>query len=381
MPRIPTGAALLACLGACTAVTSVPLDAPDEARVPATGLVYFMPTTEIPLSIAVTRSGASLTAGDPVYLPDERHGFRLSHVFSPAHASTIVFEAPNGLLSAVKVTSDGRLDEAAVAAARSLAIAELAQQSPTAVFSEGIRVDAHDARTAEGAAALAALNARIRGNIRAVSPTDAESFSIDIRRSQPPAGLPGIDPDRCRVGFCYRLPVGYTIRVTYRGVTHARTVSVPNGSPIYPAALDRGLFTEWVEDIALENGMLKTRTREIRGSELEAVAALPAALVTAYLEALTDLSTDRRELLEAQLELDRTRAEIDQLRAATPEAVRTDDGTLFQVHFGDAALPDRARADMQRPRIGLAPATPPAADPVAPEPPDRPQTPGSDGTG
>jgi len=108
----------LAALG-CTAVTSVGLHEREHSN---SGLVYFLPTTRIPLAVAIDHTSGQLKviAGDPIYIADERYPYRLTALFSPAHAEIVDFKInANGLLTTANLKSDGRLDEAIVEAAKS----------------------------------------------------------------------------------------------------------------------------------------------------------------------------------------------------------------------------------------------------------------------
>ena len=123
--------AAAALLAGCAGVSSVPIGSSKDNRL---GVVYYLPTTLIPLSVAVDRSADRITisAEPPVYLADKRQPLRLISRYSSGHAEEVGFavDKETQLLSSVNLTSDGRLDEIAVAAARSAALALSPESTP-----------------------------------------------------------------------------------------------------------------------------------------------------------------------------------------------------------------------------------------------------------
>ncbi|MEO1611487.1 MAG: hypothetical protein AAFU55_03910 [Pseudomonadota bacterium] len=328
----------------CTGVTSAP---PSVEDMPS-GLAYFLPSSLLPVTISVKEDGMTMTASALEYIPDERHGYVLKHVYSPAHGDEMTFEVSNGLLSSIDLKSDGRLDEIIVAAAKSALVFENMSAKPTAVYSDKLRIDRliSAEKDAEGMTALDRLRTRIQSNIDQELPT-ARTFDIKVEREFPDADIPSASPEDCAVGFCYRVPVSYIMRVTYGGQTQTARFMAPNDSPTLAAPVDRGLFTQWDTVATLTNGMLTKYQKTATGSELESLVSLPTQIIAAEIEGL-QLSGQR---LQAELDLERKRLDIEKARLEIEKERRALDGPtpesapggganqfLFQLSFGEGAV-------------------------------------------
>jgi hypothetical protein len=113
---------------ACTGISSVPPGGDGDSY---TGAVYSLPTTRIPLIVSVNTTADQITiaAGEPLYIADEDHRYRLHLRQSIAHADIFnIAVGPNGLLTTADLRSDGRLDEAIIAAAKSVGAFESAME-------------------------------------------------------------------------------------------------------------------------------------------------------------------------------------------------------------------------------------------------------------
>lgn len=367
-PAIWVRAAIFLCVGAVSACTGVSSN-PYSAEGPHAGLVYSPPKADVPLTIAATANGLTVTAGALEYVRDEAYEFQLSHVFSPFHASEIKISAQNGLLSTVDLESDGRLDETLIEAAKSAARVptfESAMSSPTTIYNEKIVLDDLD----EGGppavvgvfatSELQSLNDRIRGQLAARG-IFGGAFALHVWRETPLAAdatAQPPSPDECRVGVCYRLPVAYVVEVTFNGVAQRAKIHAPNGSRIYVSAFDRGFFGKWITKARFENGMLVGYDRTIESSEAETLATLPAATARAFLGELLAASEDQKKLVDAQIALAEAEAKAKELenqnafesligRGAPPTSP-----ALFQFNFGEGGLPQGAsEAELMRDRL------------------------------
>lgn len=300
------GVMALALLQGCTGVTSVEVAAGGDTNL---GPTYFVPTTLIPITISVAEGAGSITlaATEPVYVPDMDAGeYRLNSIYSPVHAEKFnITTTPNGLLTNIDYVSDARLDEALVNLAKSAGavLRPENQTTPKVVFSTSIDLAAlvGDGTSLASNAALADLNARIQGALvnavkgkntgflgRAAS-TARPIMTLSVQSPAASASAVAADErDKCRVGFCYRRPIPYSVRATFfDGSEQEKTVEVPNGAPIRAAALNRGLFTKWTNAATLTNGMLTNYTYETDASEAERLALLPFELVGGAIDGLT----------------------------------------------------------------------------------------------
>lgn len=338
----------------CTGVTSEP---PSFADMPS-GLAYFLPSSLLPVTINVTNDGMTMTASALEYIPDERHGYVLSHVYSPVHGDEMTFKVSNGLLSSVDMKSDGRLDEVIVATAKSALVLENLSVQPTAAYSDKLRIDKliSEDEDEEGRTELDRLKERIQRNINDKLGA-AKAFDIEVEREFPDAYIPSASPEDCAVGFCYRVPVNYILRVTYGGQTQTARFMAPNDSPTLAAPVDRGFFTQWDTVATLTNGMLTQYQKTAKGSELESLVSLPTQIIAAELEGL-QLSGQRLqaelELEQKQLEVEKARLEIEKerrdLAKRTPENAPSDANRfLFQLNFGAGAVEAGFRNGLARP--------------------------------
>lgn len=322
-------AALSACvllLQACAGMKSEPVGGESDGRL---GIVYSLPTTRIPLFVSFNEKTdrISVTAKQPLYIADENHTYRLRSIYSPSHAEAVDLKVDaNGLLTTVKFDSEGRLDEALVALARSAGVlfpesAKLDQAGEKQVFAAGLDLAELAARDT---GALARLNGQINAALRAslgeaesafltrASAADGPIVTLEVARSFPGA-FAGVANEDCGAGFCYRRPVSYTIRAHFfDGTVQETLVSVPNGSPTFAAALKRGAFTKWTNEVTVENGMLVAYKYVTDGSEFERAASLPFELVGGFIEGVTQrgkLFNSRASLIQSEIALARKREE------------------------------------------------------------------------
>lgn len=295
----------------CTGVTSVGLHDREHSN---SGLVYFLPTTRIPLAVAIDHTNGQLKviAGDPIYIADERHPYRLTSLYSPASAEIIEFKInANGLLTTANLKSDGRLDEAIVEAAKSaglffessvqrvgeqqvyatlIDVEELTQRDDAKECKKTLKVK----ELAEGVDVRGCKQLKLNDEIisaltKAFAPLKFEEkqdsagsqflkqakeaklpLEITVERlfqdSQSQTHDQQKAHDNCAVGICYRLPVNYLFTASFFDGTVKRvTFAVPNGSRTYATAINRGLFTTWDTKVALVNGMLEKLYDDDRG--------------------------------------------------------------------------------------------------------------------
>ncbi|MEO0621298.1 MAG: hypothetical protein AAF183_03655 [Pseudomonadota bacterium] len=358
-----TALATALALTACTGVSSPEIGGRYDSR---TGPVYFMPTTRIPITVSVIENTKKLvlTAGDPVYVPDERHRYRLNSVTSPFHAETATFKVAGGLLNSVELESDGKVDEFIVAATKSAFIFPEAAADGTVILSRSLDVERLAPPDGSASPALAELNDDIADAIAAFTRGDQGKSSflkdlvatgrpmleIDVRRSFPEAATADSAEDApvrgedCRVGFCYRVAVGYEIRARfYDESSYTTSFSVPNGSPIYAVAVNRGAFVKWHTTATLQNGMLTDYKVETDDSEALAFAKLPTEIVGGMVSGLTqrgDLFDARSTALQSRIDFGKARSAAEKEAADTAKVQAESSrefGKLFQ--FASVGLP------------------------------------------
>jgi hypothetical protein len=371
----------------CTGVTSPEIGGSRDTR---TGPVYFMPTTRITLTVTVDEKKKQLilAAAQPTYIADEKHRYRLNSIYSPFHAETADFSIQNGLLTSVELESEGRLGAIVVAAAKSaFLIAESATTAPDQKIYHSAPIDVAKMVPAPGSTARSneldrlnyEINKAVCGHINHYDSflddpinnvTDADclryesSFEVFLSRSTggggnapidisvnrtfpdaPTAMAEGSDPsiaEDCSVGFCYRIPVGYRLRADFFDhTTRIVEFEVPNGSPIYAAAVNRGVFTKWHTTATLANGVLQTYKILTDKSELEALVGLPADIVGAQIAALTQqgaLFNARSTLIDKEIKLIETRERLRKERETeVAESAASGSGNpLFEFRAGAA---------------------------------------------
>lgn len=339
--------AVLVSLASCTGVTS---QVPTQENFP-TGLAYYLPTSLLPLTISVTANGMTMTAAGLEYIPDERHAFVLRNLPSVVTTDDATFEVSNGLLNSVSLESDGKLDEIAAEAAKSLRMFENVTSAPASVFSDKIRVDKllSGQVEADGMTALARLNKSIRSGISRVDPANAKNFRMTIEREFPQANFVSATPEQCKVGFCYRVPVSYILRASYKGQVRTARFMAPNNSPTYVVSVQRGLFGKWLTKANLTNGMLSKLERDIQSSELGALVSLPGRILSAQLDGFrsrVEIEKAKVELEKQQVEIEKAKLELEKQKSAgrVPESSPLALNYLFQLNFGAGAVSNDQRS-------------------------------------
>ncbi len=389
-------------LASCTGVKSMMIGDEGDS---GTGLVYFMPTTRIPLVVSINYKDDQLkvSAGEPQYIADETKRYRVKSIFSPGHAEIVEFKVnANGLLTTADLKSEGRLDEAVVAAAKSAAFFLESAGVPSddqRVFVAFIDVERLSQPAPNvGPSPLDELNAEIeaalRANMALAGPSgwlgadthflnqakdvdaDRKLVTISVARVfSEGVGGPDTSED-CGIGFCYRLPVSYVFTAKFFNDTvNQVTFAVPNGSPIYAAALDRGLFTTWETKTVLSNGMLQSYKRTVLGSELEELLMLPADIVGGLIAGITQkgqLFNARSTLLQSEINLLDKRDALKMARTERESAFLAN--PLFSFVAG---TPKVTIGGDLIPGVPSAPQIP--ANPVGTGGPSGPQTPGNPG--
>lgn len=322
-----------------------------------------MPTTRIPLVVTINeeRDQIRIVAGEPQYIADEDHRYRLHIKTSIAHAEVFKVEVgANGLLTTVNLRSDGRLDEAGVALAKSVGVmfesAVATEAGDKTIYETLIDLEAL-ARRHERAddSPLAVLNGEIHRAIdqffrtsgkaapkgaylRSASVSPRPLVNIQVTREFTPPADSAATSDDCAVGFCYRLPVTYLFTASFFDGTFRRTtIAVPNGSPIYAASVSRGAFATWDTKVRLSNGMLESYEQTTEGSELEAALALPANLVGGLIAGITqkgELFNARSTLIDKEIELADKRKELAAKRAEERKTESLSSKPLFSFTAG-----------------------------------------------
>ncbi|WP_282604460.1 hypothetical protein [Pelagibius sp. Alg239-R121] len=374
-------------LQSCTGVSSVAVGDKDDNNL---GPVYFLPTTKLPLFVSVDTNGdgISISASEPVYIADEQHRYRLKSIYSPFHAET--FDAKvsrTGLLNTLNYESDGRLDEAAQNALKSVG-ALVAQSQPAdgkLVLSREVDLEAltkpsvSEDLVSEIDILNSEINQAILGAFGSIDREElaekpflleAESLlgqqgsvvALSVVRSfgADKALDPIDDSSKCSVGFCYRLPVSYTVTARFFDDTIQQTnVYLPNGSPTYAAAVKRGVFTKWSSDVSLHNGMLVDYKYVTDGSEAERLAALPFELVGSFIQGITkqgELFDARSTLIDKKINLDAKKKEA---REAKLKQENYKPGSmLFNLSVGNAGLQfgsETVQPEAEAPENGGAP--------------------------
>lgn len=358
----------------CTGVTSPGIGGTYDTK---TGPVYFMPTTRIALTVTVDEKADQLilAAAQPTYIADENHRYRLNSIYSPFHAETVNFTIANGLLTKVDLESEGRLGQIIVAAAKSaFLIAESAADAPDQKILYSASIDVAKLVPAPGTAIRSAglnqLNNEIGQAVSQYMSDYQNSFlntpagagvntpiDITVTRTFPDAPTALAEtadppfPEDCGVGFCYRIPIGYRLRADFFDHT-VRTAEfeVPNGSPIYAAAVNRGIFTKWHTTATLTNGVLTGYKIVTDRSELEALVSLPADIVGAQIAALTQqgkLFDARSTLIGSEIKLIEARERLSKARTEVLSAESAAFGNRDQLFEFRAGAADPQQAGQQ----------------------------------
>jgi hypothetical protein len=258
-----------------------------------------------------------LTSSEPVVVPDEEHGFVLKHTYSPASDDKLDIQVNAlGLLTQVKLVSDGQVDETLVNATKSASVfLETALGNNEIIFQEFVDpavVVRNDTARADLSQRLTSALRRAAGHTRATAEAREAALqlapvTVDLKRlSQPPAqpvGSLSRAPD-CGLGFCYRRNVTYILALRFaNGHQQSKLFQAPNDSATYVMPIERGAFTTWTTDITLRDGILTTYKKE-HGAEFAEAVLLPFELVGAAIEGITQrgsLFTSQASRLEAEL--------------------------------------------------------------------------------
>jgi hypothetical protein len=316
-------------LGGCVAVGSQPSDVTGE------GVAYHLPSARVMLTASLNEARDTLfvEASEPAYVPDEAHGYMLRTNFSPSNAETLnVQVTPEGFITTIGFESEGRLDEAAVEAAKSAAAlfeSDARAANRVILFEEMIDPE----RLATDPAAARELNSRLGFALASMRTAGAKARELNALKRAPQPVAVSVErlyapaaPDTvargardCAEGVCYRRISTYALRLRFAdGVQRMVTFGAPNGSPTYVAPIDRGLFTTWKTNLTLQNGVL-TAYSVNSGSELVEAAALPGRMVGGVIAGLTQrgqLFNSRATLIDAETKLIETRAAAAEKAAA-----------------------------------------------------------------
>ncbi len=298
-------------LASCTSVTS------RVDRSNNLGLAYFLPTTRIPMAVAfdVSSDSIQISGGDPVYIPDGGKRYFLNSIFSPVHKETVDLKIDNGLLQTFSVKSQSQVSEIAQGLARSGALGRefSTTVSGRTVYTAQLDLEALAPRpgTRGRTPALQSLNKAMNVALqrelrtaygarqlddklflRHVLDSSHRLLDFDVQRVTPYIAPDYEGEPDCSAGFCYRLPVAYKLTAEFsHNVRHEKIILVPNGSPTYVAAINRGVFADWTNNITITNGVLTGYKYETSKSELLGAVTLPFEVIGASLEAITQQGT------------------------------------------------------------------------------------------
>jgi hypothetical protein len=374
--RLLRGAAALcglAAVSACAAVGSRP--GTDSAA----GVAYYLPSSRVLLTASLNQERDTLLveASEPAYVPDEGHAYVLRPNYSPGNAEKLKIDVtPEGFLTSVNLESEGRLDEGLVAAAESAAsLFESAARLDNRIILFEEMFDPEAVATIP--AALRDLNFRLNAALAQMRTKGREAKDLNALKRAPrpvdvrverlfsPAPLDAVARGArdCEIGVCYRRLSTYALTLRFAdGVQRMVLFGAPNGSPTYVAPVERGLFTTWKTDLALQNGVLTSYKLE-NGSELEAAAALPGEMVGAVIQGITkrgQLFNSRATLIEAETRFIEAQAEARRRgREARTESAIAAPRTMMEVTVGAGA--GAAPAPRMQVGIGANESGPPAA--------------------
>lgn len=351
----PAAAILALSVQACSGLTSVEVGSDEDT---ALGLVYFLPTTRIPLTVSVNKTTDQIVvaATPPEFIADERYRYRLQSIYSPFHAETVDLKVTAaGLLTNANLTSEGRIAQTIVAAARSAALLIERATAFGGGETQIINISIDVAELASKKTALDELNATINAALRTALAGSTKPFltkasavqgrnilTISVKRLFPDTTNDADTVTDCSVGLCYRLPVYYVVTAEFfDGTIHQKGFAVPNGSRAYPAAVNRGVFTKWTDKVVLTDGMMFQYGYVTDGSEIEKAVSLPFDVVGGMIEGLTQrgaLWNARSTLLESEVSLLEKQANVEDRRAALlakESTIDTSGDRLFEFVAGE----------------------------------------------
>jgi hypothetical protein len=344
-------------LSCCTSVTS------RSSGSNNLGLVYFLPTTLIPVTLSFNATSGSIDfiGGQPEFLPDESQRYFLNSIQSPFHKETVDLKVTNrGLLTTFSVQSESQVTEIAKGIARSGGFQRESSVKGAGQQVYQAQIDLAALATQPGSKARPAATQRLSNEmnfalrkglshakladdsyLNHVLRDGSQLFDFSVERVTPYIAPENDGAPDCSVGFCYRLPVVYKLVAKFaNGVRQEAIITVPNGSPTYVAALNRGVFANWTNTITINNGMLTGYKYQTSQSEFLGVVTLPFEVVGASIEALTQqgsIFTSRKARIDKEIAYLEALAKLEDKREEQLKAERSElPVAAFSFSFGSS---------------------------------------------
>ncbi len=295
-------------LGACTVVSSDTFEALSKDGVQATGVTYALPMGLVDVTLFVNQETAEYRVGfREFFVPDPVRRYVLRYHPLPNYKDTVEIKVSSrSLLESVNSTTEDETDNIVVELAKlarsvggfqaapvpnnnfvKLANITIDPTEPDAVVKAGAFLSARaqvfaKSKIGIGCTGENAKTMACRRFIRYGQNSNLVELAVDYPAA---IGVTTVVPN-CSAGLCYRVKEPYIVKYIIDGVRGAQIVYLPNKAPVVEIDITRAFFVQKIQNIEFDgNGFLKTATVN-KLSELQAVAALPIAVITAINEAL-----------------------------------------------------------------------------------------------
>jgi hypothetical protein len=261
----------------------------------------------------------------PPQAPSLAGPYILSHRVSGLHNDTVSITVDRALLTSVNANTKEQLTAALTNLAKSVATLEAdvvdanlpSEEVYAATFDPAscpeVRAIEREVRTAiEGVAKrdLRRALARATGDAKKVTDEDINAISGNTFQIV----LIGYEPfsysatytaneNTCQPGICVPVPTPAVLRVSFQGRTiNSPTLHLPNRSAPVVIPVTRSFLADVDTKLTLSSGML-TKREVTRGSEVAALALLPATVVGAYFDTLATALTKRKTAYDNEVAL------------------------------------------------------------------------------
>lgn len=320
------------------------------------GVIYSLPTTRLPISIEINETAKTIafTATQPIYVADVNHRYQIQSPYNGFYGETATLNINNeGLITTAKLVSDSRLTEIIEQAVKLPIFAENANAAATKkiIFKKSVDIEvlatnheklselnasihhsikhyiAHQNSHGSKSFLTGHINKRVM-QIKVEQLFDAPKSALVIKHNQPNKSSSVAD---CSIGVCYRIPMPYSVSATFFDGTYNETkFSVPNGSPVYAVAFNRGLFSDWTTNTTFVNGMISTYERTTT-SEVEGIVSIPGQIIASQIAAIgqaTSLLEKEKGLLDQQRALTEAKNAESALQRSTLFSFQNSSGVL-----------------------------------------------------
>jgi hypothetical protein len=318
-------------LGACAVVSSDALDHVEGSGEERTGVYYALPMGLVDVSLVANPDSGEfrLVYSDVKYIADPNQRYLMRYRPLPNYKDDVDLEVNDkAFLSKVWATTEDKTDEIIVEVAKifrgfgafqtgevpdgfiitlSTITIDPSERGKLHAAAEFLS-DRASAFVKRAVAACAGATTSVCQRYARLNARNSGLVDLDVIPPQPIVNAP--IPD-CSSGLCYRVKEPYVITQTVDGVRRAQIMYLPNKAPLVGIDITRALFVSKIQKIDFDtNGFLKSAYLE-KGSELEAVSALPISIITAI-----------SETMPIRLKVQQKQADLAEARAAEIDAKR-----------------------------------------------------------